>query len=162
MRTIPRSRRNPQFNQETLPGNLQTRRIEYLHLKDLGGLRHPKADSINMGWRNLSFRGFADYMQTPEFDSGLEKLIVTAQQRLTAIMCAEALPWRCHRWLIADGLLVRGIQAAHIMTERTRKEHTLTEWAHVEGLQMTYPPTSDTALENRLTRTSSEKRCDLV
>lgn len=87
-------------------------------------------------------------MQTPEFDSGLEKLIVIAQQRQTAIMCAEALPWRCHRWLIADALLVRGIQAEHIMTEKSRKQHTLTEWAHVEGKQITYPPTQTQLLKD--------------
>jgi len=139
VRTIPRSKRNPQFNQESLPGSLRTSGMDYIHLKELGGLRHPKVDSENMAWRNLSFRGFADYMQTAEFEAGLERLIILSHERTVAIMCAEALPWRCHRSLIADALTVRGIPVEHIMTEKTRTKHVMTKWAHTEGIKITYP-----------------------
>ncbi len=141
VRTIPRSRRNPQFNQESLPDTLRISGIDYFHLKELGGLRHPKVDSDNKAWTNLSFRGFADYMQTHEFEAGLEKLIALTQKRSVAIMCAEALPWRCHRWLLADALSVRGIQVEHIMTAKTRRKHVATKWAHVAGTNITYPKT---------------------
>jgi uncharacterized protein (DUF488 family) len=107
VRSIPRSRHNPQFNQETLRTKLRAARIGYVHLRKLGGLRHARGDSANMGWRNRSFRGFADYMQTSEFDAGLQRLIKLARQKRTALMCAEAVPWRCHRYLIADALLRR-------------------------------------------------------
>jgi len=139
VRTIPHSKRNPQFNQESLPGSLRTSGIDYVHLKELGGLRHPKVDSENKAWRNLSFRGFADYMQTAEFEAGLERLIVLSQESSVAIMCAEALPWRCHRSLIADALTVRGIPVEHIMTEKTRTKHVMTKWARIEGIKITYP-----------------------
>lgn len=139
VRTIPRSRRNPQFNQELLSERLKESAIDYVLLKQLGGLRHSKADSPNMGWRNSSFRGFADYMQTQEFAEGIDQLVGLAQDGQVAIMCAEVLPWRCHRWLIADALLVRGVQVEHIMTIKTRSKHTLTKWAHVEGAKITYP-----------------------
>ncbi len=140
VRTIPRSRRNPQFNRETLPDALQAVGIGYEHMAGLGGLRHPKADSPNTGWRNDSFRGFADYMQTPEFVASLEELIMTAKGKQVALMCAEAVPWRCHRSLIADALLVRGIQVEHIMSKTRRQAHELTPWAKVDGLSITYPP----------------------
>jgi len=139
VRTIPRSKRNPQFNQESLPGSLRTSGIDYVHLNELGGLRHPRVDSENRAWRNLSFRGFADYMQTAEFEAGLERLIILSHERFVAIMCAEALPWRCHRSLIADALTVRGIPVEHIMTEKTRTRHVMTKWAHTEGMKITYP-----------------------
>ncbi len=139
VRTIPRSKRNPQFNQESLPSSLRTSGIDYVHLKELGGLRHPKVDSENRAWRNLSFRGFADYMQTAEFEAGLERLIILSQERTTAIMCAEELPWRCHRSLIADALTVRGIPAEHIMAEKARTKHVMTKWARMEGMKITYP-----------------------
>src|SRR5579863_142232 len=109
VRTIPKSRRNPQFSQENLPGSLQTAGIQYRHLPGLGGLRHPRKDSMNTGWRNASFRGYADYMQTPEFTENLDQLIKLSSDVPTAIMCAEAVPWRCHRSLIADALLAQGI-----------------------------------------------------
>jgi uncharacterized protein (DUF488 family) len=105
----------------------------------LGGLRHAKPDSINMGWRNASFRGYADYMQTPEFEQNLEKLIQMAKQTRVAIMCAEAVPWRCHRSLIADALLVRGIRTEDIMSLTRRTVHTLTPFANVRGTIVTYP-----------------------
>jgi len=140
VRTIPRSKRNPQFNQESLPGSLRTSGIDYVHLKELGGLRHPKADSENKAWRNLSLRGFADYMQTAEFEAGLERLIILSQERTVAIMCAEALPWRCHRSLIADALTVRGMPGVeHIIAEKTRTKHVMTKWARIEGMKITYP-----------------------
>jgi uncharacterized protein (DUF488 family) len=139
IRTIPRSKRNPQFNEDTLPPVLKKAGIDYVRLKELGGLRHPRKDSPNTGWRNESFRGFADYMQTPEFETGINELISLAQDRSIAIMCAEALPWRCHRSLIADALLVRGIQVEHIVTLRKRTEHSITKWARVDGKHITYP-----------------------
>lgn len=140
VRTVPRSRRNPQFNRETLPGSLRAARIRYVHLAELGGLRHSKRDSINTGWRIASFRGFADYMLTPEFEKGLEKLLKLSRQRPTAVMCAEAVPWRCHRSLIADALTARGVPVEHIMSETRRNPHALTPFARVKGKQITYPP----------------------
>ncbi|MBI2470925.1 MAG: DUF488 domain-containing protein [Planctomycetes bacterium] len=142
VRTIPRSRHNPQFNQETLPGNLKTAGINYTHIKGLGGLRKPRSDSPNTGWRNASFRGFADYMQTPEFETNLQTLIELSRQEQIALMCAEALPWRCHRSLIADALSVRKIQVKHILSEKSRQLHSLTPWAKVNGTRITYPPES--------------------
>jgi uncharacterized protein (DUF488 family) len=139
IRTVPRSRRNPQFNEETLAASLKESGIDYVRLKELGGLRRPKKDSQNMGWRNASFRGFADYMQTQDFEAGINELIRLAQDRIVAIMCAEALPWRCHRSLIADALLARGIKAEHIMTLKKLTEHSMTKWAKVDGEQITYP-----------------------
>jgi uncharacterized protein (DUF488 family) len=144
IRTIPRSRHNPQFNSEALAASLRTAHIRYVHLKELGGLRHARPDSVNRGWRNLSFRGFADYMQTPEFERGLRRAIAWAQARPTALMCAEAVPWRCHRRLVADALTVRGIRVLEIVSTRAPIEHTLTSFAHVDGTLITYP--SDQAL----------------
>jgi uncharacterized protein (DUF488 family) len=139
VRTVPRSRHNPQFNQDSLPDSLKKAGLGYVHLPGLGGLRHAKRDSINVGWRNASFRGYADYMQTPEFERGLEELIQLAKQEQIAIMCAEALPWRCHRSLIADALLVRGIGTEDIMSLTHRSVHTLTSFARVRGTSVTYP-----------------------
>ncbi len=141
VRTIPRSRRNPQFNQETLPNDLEKLGIKYAWLKGLGGLRRPQKESLNIGWRNASFRGFADYMQTPEFESSLQELIELARNRIIAIMCAEAVPWRCHRSLISDVLLVRGVQVEHIMSPKTSTKHAITKWARVEGQRIRYPST---------------------
>ena len=139
IRTIPRSRHNPQFNQETLSKKLKESAIDYVPMKQLGGLRHPKADSLNMGWKNSSFRGFADYMQTEEFTKGVDQLIGLAQSGQACIMCAEVLPWRCHRWLISDALSIRGVQVEHIMTIDTRTKHSLTRFALVKDSQITYP-----------------------
>lgn len=139
VRTVPRSRYNPQFNRDTLPETLKTAGIGYAHMAELGGLRHPKLDSPNTGWRNDSFRGFADYMQTPEFEKAIEKLIQLASQDRIAVMCAEAVPWRCHRSLIADALLVRGIRSEDIMSATHRQIHTLTPFARVRGTRITYP-----------------------
>jgi len=140
VRTVPRSRRNPQFNNETLPESLSKAKIRYTHLEELGGLRHPRLDSPNTGWRNASFRGFADYMQTAEFAGGLAKLMKLASRTPVAVMCAEAVPWRCHRSLIADALLVRGVRVEHITSAKRRQEHKLTTFARVEGTRITYPP----------------------
>jgi uncharacterized protein (DUF488 family) len=140
VRTVPRSRRNPQFNRETLPDALKGVGIDYEHVAGLGGLRRARADSVNVGWRNASFRGFADYMQTPEFAANLDSLIALAKAKRITLMCAEAVPWRCHRSLIADALVVRGIKVAHIMSGVRVQEHTLTPFARVEGLRITYPP----------------------
>ena len=139
VRTIPRSRHNPQFNRESLSKALHNRRLSYRHMKALGGLRHARADSINTGWRNASFRGFADYMQTPAFEEAVEKLIELAEQKPTAIMCAEAVPWRCHRSLIADALTVRGYEVRDLMSATNAKPHTLMPMAKVHGRQVTYP-----------------------
>lgn len=139
VRTVPRSRHNPQFNRETLPDALKTANIGYAHFLGLGGLRHARADSINMAWHNASFRGFADYMQTDEFAEYLERLIDLAKEEHIALMCAEAVPWRCHRSLIADALTVRGIPVEHIMSTAHHQPHTLTPWARVDGRRITYP-----------------------
>jgi uncharacterized protein (DUF488 family) len=139
VRTIPKSRHNPQFNKENLPAALKTAGIEYIHLPGLGGLRHPRADSINTAWRNLSFRGYADYMQTPEFAAALTRLLELAGSRRVAVMCAEAVPWRCHRSLIADALTARGIAVDHIMSAAKADPHTLTSFAKVNGVEVTYP-----------------------
>jgi uncharacterized protein (DUF488 family) len=139
VRTVPRSRHNPQFNKASLPGSLKRAGLGYIHMPGLGGLRHAKRDSLNVGWRNTSFRGYADYMQTPEFEQSLEELIQLANQGRIAIMCAEAVPWRCHRSLIADALLVHGIRTEDIMSPTSRQVHTLTSFAKVRGTTITYP-----------------------
>jgi uncharacterized protein (DUF488 family) len=142
VRTIPRSRRNPQFSQENLPGSLGTAGIEYLHLPGLGGLRHARKDSVNTGWRNASFRGYADYMQTPEFGQNLDHLIQAASEAPTAIMCAEAVPWRCHRSLIGDALVARGISVVDILSASKSQRHVMTPFAKVDGLKLWYPDQS--------------------
>ena len=139
VRTVPRSRHNPQFNRDSLPEELKKVGLGYVHLPGLGGLRHAKRDSLNLGWRNASFRGYADYMQTPEFEGSLDELIQLAKQDRIAIMCAEAVPWRCHRSLIADALLVRGIRTEDIMSPTNRTVHALTPFAKVRGTTITYP-----------------------
>jgi uncharacterized protein (DUF488 family) len=139
VRTVPRSRHNPQFNRDTLPGSLRPAGIDYLHMPELGGLRHARKDSTNLAWRNLSFRGFADYMETPEFEKGLAHLINEAQTRRTAIMCAEAVPWRCHRSLIADALVARGVEVLEISSLTRTQPHRLTPFAQVEGMKVHYP-----------------------
>jgi uncharacterized protein (DUF488 family) len=139
VRTVPRSRHNPQYNADTLPGSLQAQGIGYTHMPELGGLRKARRDSINMGWRNASFRGYADYMQTPEFEQALTTLMQRAEQESLAVMCAEAVPWRCHRSLIADALSVRGVEVRHIMGPAKWQPHKLTGFAQVDGLKITYP-----------------------
>jgi len=139
VRTIPRSRHNPQFNRETLPQMLRQAGIGYTHLPELGGLRHARQDSANMGWRNTSFRGYADYMQTPEFEVGLDTLMTAGEREPIVVMCAEAVPWRCHRSLIADALSIRGIPVEHILSATRTQPHTLTPFAQVQGMLITYP-----------------------
>jgi uncharacterized protein (DUF488 family) len=139
VRTVPRSAHNPQFNREWLPAALGQSGIAYSHLPALGGLRHARKDSTNTGFRNASFRGYADYMQTESFEQALEALIDLARKERVAIMCAEALPWRCHRSLIADALTALGIEVEHIMNAEKAKPHSLTSFAKVEGKRVTYP-----------------------
>jgi uncharacterized protein (DUF488 family) len=139
VRTIPRSRHNPQFNRTQLSAALHSARVHYRYMPGLGGFRRARPDSLNTGWRNASFRGFADYMQTPDFGKSLDDLIDLAKSEQTAIMCAEAVPWRCHRSLIADALLARGIEVREIISPTRTKLHTLTPWARVKGMQITYP-----------------------
>ena len=141
VRTIPKSRHNPQFNTNELARSLETSRISYMHMPGLGGLRRPSKYSINQGWRNASFRGFADYMQTREFDDNIHELIQFSARQNTAIMCAEAVPWRCHRSLIADTLFVRGVRPVHILSQNSLQIHALTPWARVEGCRIIYPKT---------------------
>ncbi len=139
VRTIPKSRHNPQFNEPELKASLEKESIGYIRLETLGGLRHTSAASINTAWRNNAFRGFADYMQTEEFEKGMQELGELAQGKMTTIMCAEAVPWRCHRSLIGDALLVRSFQVEDIMGEKSSRLHKLTPWAKVEGTKITYP-----------------------
>ena len=143
VRTIPGSRHNPQFNTDTLTLSLRDAGLQYRHLPELGGLRKPKKDSINEGWRNASFRGYADYMQTDESWSALEELMADSRLQPTAIMCAEAVPWRCHRSLIADALVSRGWDVRHIMSPDTATSHILTSFAHFEKGTLTYPNPTD-------------------
>ena len=140
VRTVPRSRRNPQFNADALRESLRTAGISYLPLGELGGLRKPLPDSPNMGWRNESFRGYADYMQTEQFGNGLARLVELAAERRTAIMCAEAVPWRCHRSLVADALAVRGIGVVEILSETSYRDHALTPFARVAAPQSRIRP----------------------
>jgi uncharacterized protein (DUF488 family) len=143
VRTVPRSRYNPQFNTDTLAQSLPDIGLQYRHLPKLGGLRKPKNDSLNDGWRNASFRGYADYMQTDEFLKALEELMAGSRLQPTAIMCAEAVPWRCHRSLIADALVSRGWNIRHIMSPEKATPHVLTSFAHFERGRLTYPKPTD-------------------
>lgn len=146
VRTMPRSRSNPQFNQDTLPGALSAAQIAYTHLPGLGGLRRPQPDSQNTGWRNLSFRAYADYMQSPAFAENVEWVAKLARTERCVLMCAEVLPWRCHRSLIADALLARGFEVEDIIGPKARKRHVLTAFAHVDGTEVTYPQALPAAL----------------
>ena len=152
VRTIPRSRHNPQFNRDTLPVGLEVAGIGYTHMARLGGLRHARPDSVNTGWHNLSFRGFADYMESPEFVKSLDELIDLAHRDTIAVMCAEAVPWRCHRSLIADALIARGRAVEEITGLTSTRPHTLADWAKVDGVQVTYPPGSPELNRNGETR----------
>ncbi len=139
VRTIPKSRHNPQFTRETLEASLRHASVAYLHMPSLGGLRHARKDSINTGWKNASFRGYADYMQTPEFENALADLLKQAAGRRAALMCAEAVPWRCHRSLIADALLTRGVEIFHILGVHNINPHRLTPFARLHGSALIYP-----------------------
>jgi len=140
IRTVPRSRHNPQFNDAALASTLRTELIEYVPMQSLGGLRHARKDSTNTGWRNASFRGYADYMQTEPFQDALQTLIQMSRQKRVAIMCAEAVPWRCHRSLVADALSARAVPVIEILSETSYRTHKLTPFAQVEGMRVTYPP----------------------
>jgi uncharacterized protein (DUF488 family) len=140
IRTVPKSRHNPQFGQDILPESLSAAGIGYRHLAGLGGLRRPHKDSPNAGWRNTSFRGYADYMQTDEFSRNVDAVAALARTTRCVLMCAEAVPWRCHRSLVADALLLRDIPVEHIIGPQKRRPHTLTPFARVDGGRITYPP----------------------
>jgi uncharacterized protein (DUF488 family) len=139
VRSIPRWRHNPQFNRAQLSPALHSARLHYRYMPGLGGFRHARRDSLNTAWRNSSFRGFADYMQTPEFRKHLDILIELAKQERTAVMCAEAVPWRCHRSLIADALLAKGIEVREIRSASRTRLHALTPWGRLSGTKVTYP-----------------------
>ena len=138
VRKVPHSRHNPQFGREQLAESLRTAGIHYTHLAGLGGLRRPRPDSVNSGWRNTGFRGFADYMQTPAFEASLAECIELATLERVAVMCAESVPWRCHRSLIADALVVRGVEVCEITSRTSARAHVLTPWARVEGTHIVY------------------------
>ena len=146
IRTIPRSRHNPQFNATALAESLKAQHLAYVHLKALGGLRRPRKDSPNTAWRNEGFRGFADYMQTEEFEDALAALIRMSRETPVAIMCAEAVPWRCHRSLVADALSVRDVPVVEILSESSYRMHQLTSFAQVDGVRITYPSKQATLL----------------
>ena len=139
VRKLPGSRHNPQYDRERLSPALRRARIHYRHFPGLGGRRRPVRDSINAGWRNAGFRGYADYMQSPAFAASLERCIALAQLEPTVLMCAEAVPWRCHRSLIADALIVRGIEVREIVSAARTQPHRLTPFARVRGTTLTYP-----------------------
>lgn len=139
VRTIPKSRHNPQFNEDVLKASLRKAHIRYKHLEKLGGLRHARKDSTNLGWRNASFRGYADYMATPGFEEGLTELTGIAQARCVAIMCAEAVPWRCHRSLIADALAKQKWLVRDIMSRTSAPKHRLTPFLRMRKGTPTYP-----------------------
>lgn len=161
IRTIPKSRHNPQFNTDSLAHALRAAGIEYVHLKELGGLRRPKPDSPNAAWRNASFRGYADYMQTEDFERALERAIELARQKRSVLMCAEAVPWRCHRSLVADALVVRGIEVLEIVGPSPPEPHKLTLFANVRGTRITYPEDEPGGLFARpvTVRESHRRRC---
>ena len=140
VRTVPRSRHNPQFNCDTFSDALESSGIHYTHVAGLGGFRHTSRESPNQGWRNEAFRGYADYMQTREFAENLANVIELAKQERIALMCAEAVPWRCHRSLIADALILHGFRVEEIINETRRQLHMLTSFAKVDGTAIIYPP----------------------
>lgn len=139
VRTIAASRHNPQYNEEDLCKSLSRSGIGYTHCKGLGGLRHTTKASINTAWEKASFRGYADYMQTEQFQENLDRLIDILRDKPTVIMCAEALPWRCHRSLIGDALLVLNVEVIDIINEKTGRPHLLTSFAKVKGNRIVYP-----------------------
>jgi uncharacterized protein (DUF488 family) len=143
VRKMPRSRNDPQFNGDTLPQALNEAGIGYLHMPGLGGLRRRQPNSPNTGWKNASFQGYADYMQTPEFKTSLQELLERTCGQPTVLMCAEAVPWRCHRSLIADALVVRDISVEHILSASKTQSHVLKPWAKVRGTTITYPPPTE-------------------
>ena len=160
IRTIPRSRHNPQFNGDALAKSLAREGIVYAHLKELGGLRHPRRDSVNAGWRNASFHGYADYMQTEEFEEAVRRLLQMCGEKRCAVMCAEAVPWRCHRSLLADALVARGIGVEHILGAGRRNAHSLTPFAKIENGKVTYPEAKGQARRRAAAAGQAELRFD--
>jgi uncharacterized protein (DUF488 family) len=154
IRTIPKSRRNRQFSRESLEKELPRHQIRYRHLKGLGGLRRPEKNSINAAWRNSSFRGYADYMQTEGFDISLAALIELSGKKKTAVMCAEGNPYRCHRLLVADALTAQGVPVMHICSRKTAKPHQITAFARVKGKRITYPESKTRRLPRPASRVS--------
>ena len=139
VRLLPGSRRHPHFNAETLAASLEQAGIDYRHLRDLGGRRKAGVDSENLGWKNASFRGYADYMATEGFRRALDQAMALAAERPSALLCAEAVPWRCHRSLIGDALLARAWEVLDILGPGAAKPHRLTAFAKVEGEKVSYP-----------------------
>ena len=139
VRTLPRSKHNPQFDGDALRSSLERVGIGYVHLKGLGGLRRPSRDSVNTGWRNEGFRGYADHMQTEEFRAALARLMELGEGQTVTIMCAEGNPFRCHRMLVADALTARGIRVVHVSSERSVRIHTMTPFAKVTSQRVSYP-----------------------
>jgi uncharacterized protein (DUF488 family) len=139
VRTIPRSRRHPHFSREALATQLQEHGIEYRHYPGLGGLRRPRADSPNTAWKNASFRGYADHMMTPEFAVSFDELLTFGRAAPTAIMCAEAVWWRCHRALLSDALMIRGVDVLHIDSKGPPRLHRVNEFARNVAGNVTYP-----------------------
>lgn len=147
IRTYPGSRKYPHFNREALETELPATGIAYRHMPTLGGRRKAVKDSINSGWRNPAFQGYADYMQTPEFQDALSELVRLAQVHIMVIMCAEAVPWRCHRSLVGDALVARHIEVLDIISSTSVKPHRLTPWAEVNGDRLIYPKQLSLAAE---------------
>ncbi|MBN0040620.1 DUF488 domain-containing protein [Cellulosimicrobium cellulans] len=143
VRTVPKSRHNPQYHRDALAPVLRAHGITYRWVRELGGLRRARPDSPNAAWRNLSFRGYADHMQTPEFAAAVDDLVRRSTHDDLVIMCAEAVPWRCHRSLVGDALVVRGVEVRDIVSAARPRRHTLTSFARVEGTRVWYPPTTD-------------------
>lgn len=139
IRTVPKSRRHPHFNGDALASFLGLHGIGYRHFAALGGLRKPKPDSVNTAWRHPGFRGYAGHMQSEEFRRGLENLLSFASESPSVIMCAEAVWWRCHRQLLSDALLARGVPVRHILTLEPPKPHHLSEFAKIDHGAVTYP-----------------------
>ncbi len=139
IRTVPRSRRHPQFERDVLSASLASRGIEYRHFPALGGLRRPRRDSENLAWRNESFRGYADYMATEAFEKGVDELLAFADGKRTAVMCAEALWWRCHRSLLADALVARNMEVLHVASRGAPTAHHLNPMARVVAGRISYP-----------------------
>lgn len=139
VRAVPKSRRHPHFAREALASFLAGHGVAYEHFPGLGGLRKPRPDSVNTGWRHPSFRAYADHMQSIEFRHALDALLMFAENSLTAVMCAESQWWQCHRQLIADALVARGIEVRHIMSPRSAPAHQLTSFARIDGARVWYP-----------------------
>lgn len=139
VRSIPFSKHNPQYNKHSLEVSLRKNDIEYVHMDVLGGFRNPTANSINSAWKNKRFRGYADHMQTKEFKSGIKKVIKLAKNNNIVLMCSEAMPWRCHRSLISDALIMYGVDSYDIYNLTTIKKHKMTEFATIQDGDVIYP-----------------------